>query len=484
MTTLPVKSRLRQHLTLRTNGYGLVRPSALSAANAKVLNGDNRHNAPRRRIVMGFVCGFAAAATAWSYSDYAQSYATALGKVQFAAPALGVRPLQTGKLLAIKVSEGSRISKGDAVAELDPADGIAARTAVQKRLDEVRAQIKKLKTAVGAARPKPFLRAAVIQWDDATPKDLKLRESRALREDLDRLSDAIDGLTEQRTFAIFRRDRAQASIQAERAYLDVLSTQFEMRNQLVKQNADSKMNLLDLLKEIKRGEIELRSFESNLIDASGAVMGLEAQTTKALESFKARNEADLNEAENAKMDLEQELAHSMENGHRVTVFAPISGTVRALPHAIGQLVTPAEALVTIEPADDNMPEIVAYLPKRDIGRVEVDQDAIINFASISGEDNSYISGKVLRVMTGDGQGAVKGSGPAEATNGAGPEARDKRMSRVLVAPSANSIKSKGGVVPLSPGMAVQVTIKTGKRRLVDYLLAPFMMLTSGAVSDI
>jgi membrane fusion protein, hemolysin D len=37
-----------------------------------------------------------------------------------------------------------------------------------------------------------------------------------------------------------------------------------------------------------------------------------------------------------------------------------------------------------------------------------------------------------------------------------------------------TIQVEGKQVPLSPGMAVTVEIKTGKRRVIEYLLSPLL----------
>jgi hemolysin D len=290
----------------------------------------------------------------------------------------------------------------------------------------------------------------------------------------------MDAISEQHSLAVFRRNRAQASIAAERAYLDVLSTQFSIRDELAKKNADSKMNVLDLLREIKKGEIDLRSFESNLTDANAAILAFEAQIAKAQEGFLGRKAEELAEAESTAIDLERDLVHAAEKTSHVTLFAPISGTVKALPRAVGQVVTPAEVLVNIQPVGGDTPEIVAYVPNREIGLVETDQEAVIKFNSLSPGSDGFISGRVIHVMAGDMLGADGSARPRHTPEAPGfdaPDQKDNLMSRVLVAPSAKSIMLKGREILLSAGMTVNVKIRTSKRRLIDYLLAPIMMLT-------
>ena len=49
--------------------------------------------------------------------------------------------------------------------------------------------------------------------------------------------------------------------------------------------------------------------------------------------------------------------------------------------------------------------------------------------------------------------------------------------------SQTSIMTEGKLVPLAPGMAITAEIKTGQRRLLDYLLSPLKEVGSTAVKE-
>ncbi len=46
-----------------------------------------------------------------------------------------------------------------------------------------------------------------------------------------------------------------------------------------------------------------------------------------------------------------------------------------------------------------------------------------------------------------------------------------------------SMKSEGAEVPLLPGMAVTVEIKTGTRRILSYLFSPILQVTTTAFRE-
>lgn len=54
---------------------------------------------------------------------------------------------------------------------------------------------------------------------------------------------------------------------------------------------------------------------------------------------------------------------------------------------------------------------------------------------------------------------------------------------IMVKPSAFEIVVNGRSVPLSPGMAVTIEIKTRKRRILEYLFSPLAEITAGAMHE-
>ena len=51
---------------------------------------------------------------------------------------------------------------------------------------------------------------------------------------------------------------------------------------------------------------------------------------------------------------------------------------------------------------------------------------------------------------------------------------------VILRTQATGFMVEGQLLPLTPGMAIVAEIKTGKRRLIDYVLSPLVEVTSTA----
>jgi membrane fusion protein, hemolysin D len=137
-------------------------------------------------------------------------------------------------------------------------------------------------------------------------------------------------------------------------------------------------------------------------------------------------------------------------------------------------VTPAQPLLLVVPAESRL-EIEAMVSNRDIGFVQVGQEAEIKVQTFNFTRYGLLRGQVLTVS----QDAV-GRDPAQSPDK--PQGADTRTggtsespdpvyaARISLDRSVMQIEDK--LVSLSPGMAVTVEIKTGSRSVISYLLSP------------
>lgn len=54
---------------------------------------------------------------------------------------------------------------------------------------------------------------------------------------------------------------------------------------------------------------------------------------------------------------------------------------------------------------------------------------------------------------------------------------------VTLRPDRTAISVDGQEISLKPGMAVTVEVKTGKRRILEYLISPISQVTSEAMTE-
>jgi len=152
-------------------------------------------------------------------------------------------------------------------------------------------------------------------------------------------------------------------------------------------------------------------------------------------------------------------------------------------HTIGGVVTPAQQLMVVVPAESHR-EIEAMVQNRDIGFVHEGDAAEIKIDTFSFTKYGLLHGKVLSISA----DAIQRDKPP--TEGAGAasdkDARNNSTSRTSepsgqellysarIALDTTRMQVEGRMVDLAPGMAVTIEIKTGQRRIIEYLLSPLL----------
>jgi hemolysin D len=156
-----------------------------------------------------------------------------------------------------------------------------------------------------------------------------------------------------------------------------------------------------------------------------------------------------------------------ENRSRLMrLTAPVAGSVQQLAvHTVGGVVTPAQALLVIVPGDNPL-EIEAFVENKDIGFVRTGQTAEVKVETFPFTKYGTLPGKVVQVSSDAIQDEKRGLVYA---------------ARVKLDKATLDVDGK--TVNLTPGMAVTVEIKTGKRRIIEYFLSPLMQYKAESLRE-
>jgi hemolysin D len=139
--------------------------------------------------------------------------------------------------------------------------------------------------------------------------------------------------------------------------------------------------------------------------------------------------------------------------------APVAGTVQQLAvHTVGGVVTAAQPLMVIVPKE-NVLEVEAWLPNKDIGFVNVGQVAEVKVEAFPFTKYGSLPGRVIQVSADAIQDEKRGLVYA---------------TRVRLA--RDTLRMENRAVRLTPGMAVTVEVRTGQRRVIEYFLDPLIQV--------
>jgi hemolysin D len=137
-----------------------------------------------------------------------------------------------------------------------------------------------------------------------------------------------------------------------------------------------------------------------------------------------------------------------------------------------------QQLMAIVPADSHL-EVEAMVSNRDIGFVHAGQPAEVKVDTFNFTRYGLLHGTV----TGVSQDAIVREKPSDksgatAAGGALSDSSEPQGQELVyaarVALDKTQILVGGKLVNLDPGMAVTVEVKTGSRRIIQYLLSPLL----------
>ena len=179
--------------------------------------------------------------------------------------------------------------------------------------------------------------------------------------------------------------------------------------------------------------------------------------TPCCAEFKRTRLTELAAAETRAASLAREVAKAGKRTHQQRLTAPIDGTVQQLAvHTLGGVVTPAQQLLVIAPQNQPL-EVEAWVENKDIGFVRVGQAAEVKVAAFPFTRYGTLPAQVVTL-----------------SHDAVPLEQGGLAYAARVSLERTTILVDGAQVPLSPGMAVTVEIKTGTRRLLEYFFSPLV----------
>lgn len=165
----------------------------------------------------------------------------------------------------------------------------------------------------------------------------------------------------------------------------------------------------------------------------------------------------LNEGTKTAAASHQDALRSDAHSKLLKLTAPVNGTVQQLDvHTVGGVVSAAKPLMQIVPKESHV-EVEAFLENKDVGFVKEGQRAEVKIDAFEYTKYGTVTGKVTHVSRDAIADEKKGL-----------------IYSTKIMLDKSTIFVEGKQMPLSAGMTVNVEIKTGDRRIIEYILSPLM----------
>lgn len=403
------------------------------------------------RIVSGLVILLAVLAGLWAYWSRIDIVVSARGEIVPAGRVKVVQAAEAGIVREIIVNDGQIVEAGRPLIKLDNTISEADETQLQTRRGHAALTVQRLRAELGQT---VSIGTGVDLPGRAIDTQLRLYQANQAH-----FSETIAQLRH-------KLEEARAAREVSRRQVDTLRSQVEyLEARLLRKRAQAGRGLIPGEEVVELG-FELRTARKELEVYKAKARATGIRQNAAQENLKAvRIERSsglyrqLAEAEHELKSIRQELDEARQRSARQILKAPVAGVVQQLSvHTIGAVVQRGQKLLVIVPEDTGL-EMNAKILNKDIGFVDEDQIARVKVDAFEFTRYGHIDGRLQWV-----------GGDAVVDQENGPVYPARISLTALSLPNQVS-ERKATVVP---GMRATADIVIGRRRVIEYFIAPLL----------
>ncbi|AYQ56777.1 Type I secretion system, membrane fusion protein LapC [Bathymodiolus thermophilus thioautotrophic gill symbiont] len=412
------------------------------------------------RLIGWSVVAFVTIVLLWSYLSYIAIYANTTGKLIVSGKSQKIQPLNPGKIEKIYVKEGQVVQKGDLLVQLSD---IEAKTNIANL---------KAKLSFYQQNQKNFeyifpIIEQIEQDGIAQNISIDALQNRQATLDLEEFFKQIAQIN-----AKIHNSKKSAHHLKNEIKLDQLVTgnarrRVEMFSQFFNNQDISELQFLQAQKELLQSKKSLLGKQSKLhelnsnrqLEESNKKFAISQKKNKIYREYK-KNQLDIIETTEALKKYQDQL-------QTMRLYAPIEGFIQEISiNTIGGVVTSAQELMSIVPIGKLSLQAEVKILNKDVGFVRTGQAANVQLDAFNYIKYGAIDGVVENIY----QDSIE----------------DKELGYVFLATvnlKDNKIQYKGKTIFLHAGLSVVVRIKTGRRRVIDYLLSPVLEHVSEGLKE-
>ncbi|XAZ20199.1 HlyD family type I secretion periplasmic adaptor subunit (plasmid) [Sinorhizobium sp. B11] len=404
------------------------------------------------RVLAGIALGLLlfAGAGGWAATTQLQGAIIASGVIKVDRNLKSIQHRDGGIVSEIAVKEGDVVSKGQVMLRLDDAQTRAELSIVKTQLVELAARQARLIAERDNQEELAFEPAFSAEFPLISSGELRLfdgnrrnrqNQKQQLQYGISQLEEELKGLVAQHQakadeLDLVRVEHSKIKGLADKKLVDT-SRKYVIDRELAKLTGES-------------GEIQ-----ANIARSRARMSEIQVQIIAIDEAARTEAQRELSVVEPKLSELRERRIAVEDRLSRTDIRAPLTGTVNELfVHTIGGVITPAEKLVTLVPADASL-KIEARLSPTDIDQVFIGQDARLRFSAFNQRATPELDGSIAYVS------AATSTDPATG----------QIFYLADVAVTATELARLGNK-KLLPGMPVEVFVSTKERTAMSFLAKP------------
>ncbi|MGH1473932.1 HlyD family type I secretion periplasmic adaptor subunit [Yersinia proxima] len=416
--------------------------------------------APLARCTAWFLALTLVLVLIWSIVGRLDIHASANGKVIVSEHSKVIQSLEPGVVAAINVRDGDRVEAGQVLIELSPIGIDAEVSNINQQLMHRSLEVARMSALLSIDPLSSFISP------QNSPESLVMKAKALLaKEDAEVNAELARQDSEQTVNQAYIK-AGYASMGQQRALMKNIQQRLQALRTLVRSKSIAEVEVLIQEREWLNANAEASRLQNEQAVLQAKAHHLKQTRLHYLAEKKRSYQEQLNKAHEAINLLQQERVKLIEKQRQQTLRAPVSGVIQqSTVHTLGGVVTSAQPLMVLVPENHQL-ELDVMILNKDIGFVLPGQQVEVKIDSFPYTRFGTLSGEVKHISR---------------------DAMEDQQ-RGLVFPARIRLDSdtlivEGKPVRLSAGMAVSAEIKTGRRRVIDYLLSPLQQYQAEAMRE-
>ena len=392
-----------------------------------------------------------AAVLAWACIGKVDVIVRAPGRIVSDTGDIVMKPLESAVVRSVEVHKGDIVEKGDVLLTLDPTLYEAEVGRLQHEVEALSAECARWEAEFAG---KTF---------GGTEKDGPTAWQKAIYDQRQSYyKERLNYFDSNRSRLEAGRKSTTESYEKYKEILGNMSKIEDMYASLGKQEIVSVKEALEVTISRLQSEAEVDKLRNQIVEYDQQLLSLEAERRTFVEEWR-------NNVSEKLVALHRELDGNREQlvkAKQMVTYVSLKAPCRAVVHEIaafptGSAVGEAEAFMTLVPLDGTL-RIEGEVRPQDIARIEAGNECRIKLTAFPFQKHGTLKGKLLQISSNTFQRPK-----------ASPDDNGGSYYRVFV-DYEGELRNTGGRFSLIPGMEAEVEIKTGRRRIIEYLIYPLI----------
>lgn len=387
-----------------------------------------------------------------------------IGKVDIVVNARGIiipdgeskiiQPLETGVIKQILVQEGDFVKKGQLLISIDASTTDAQLETVTRNLEQSKIEAKRLKAA---GNNTPFTKDNNNKTEEYEIQQKLYKENlaamnssvNAKQQEITQINRQINSAQAQKRDYEFQFKNANDRLHKLGNVIDIIAY-----NQY--QEASDKAN--SLRESVTRTEAEIQRLYAQKQQINNEIAQIKAD-------FKAQNLTVLSDTQKKINELEANKEQIEFSNINQKITAPCDGYIdKLMIHTIGGVVTPAQELIALTPADTPL-VIKAKVLNKDIGFIRVGMPVSIKIDTYDFQKYGILHGSVKSIS----QNSIEDEqlGP---------------VYEIYITPKEDTFIIDGKEQKIATGMTLNAEVEIGKRRIIEFFIYPLIKYMDEGIS--